>query len=129
MKSIALLFLFTIKGHLKNCPVDGKYIYLVYQTAAGYKIDSHWQPVFRYDWAREGLASPVAIPDRFKSHREVAGGLNYWINPKAVVKFSYHHVDGNLLSLPRGEIDLSDLTFPAIPKTTDLATFGLSFVF
>jgi peroxiredoxin len=40
MKSIALLFLFTIKGHFKNCPVEGKYIYLVYQTAAGYRIDS-----------------------------------------------------------------------------------------
>jgi hypothetical protein len=96
---------------------------------AGYKIDSHWQPVFRYDWARQGLILPLILPDKLFSHREVAVGLNYWVNPKAVVKFSYHHVDGNLLAVPRGEIDLSDLLFSAIPKTTNLATFGLSFIF
>lgn len=94
---------------------------------AGYKIDRHWQPVFRYEWARQGLATPIAIPDNFKSHREFAGGLNYWVNAKAVVKGSYHHVEGNLLSVPRGDLDLASLS--AVPKTTNLATFGLAFVF
>ena len=94
---------------------------------AGYKINRHWQPVFRYDWAREGLVTSVVIPDTFRSHEEIGGGLNYWVNPKSVLKFSYHHVDGNLLSVPRGELDLASLT--ALPKTTNLATFGLAFVF
>jgi len=94
---------------------------------AGYKIDRHWQPVFRYEWAREGLVTPVAIPDSFKSHRDIGGGLDYWVNPKAVLKFSYHHVDGNMLSVPRGDLDLASLF--AAPKTTDMATFGLAFVF
>jgi len=94
---------------------------------AGYKIDRHWQPVFRYEWARQGLVTPVVIPDSFKSHRDIAGGLDYWVNPKAVIKFSYHHVDGNMLSVPRGDVDLASLF--ALPKTTDMATFGLAFVF
>ena len=94
---------------------------------AGYKITRHLQPVFRYEWAREGLVTPVVIPDSFKSHRDIAGGLDYWVNPKAVLKFSYHHVNGNMLSVPRGYLDLASLF--AIPKTTDMATFGLAFVF
>jgi len=94
---------------------------------AGYKINPHWQPVFRYDWARQGLVSPIAIPDDFKSHREVGGGLNYWVNPKAVLKFSYHHVEGNLLAVPLGDLALDNLS--VVPKSTDLATFGLAFVF
>jgi len=40
MKSIALLFLFTIQGHFKNCAVDGNYVYLTYQTGGKYKLDS-----------------------------------------------------------------------------------------
>jgi len=94
---------------------------------AGYKLNRHWQPVFRYDWAREGLVSLVAIPDSYKSHREVGGGLNYWITPKAVVKGSYHHVTGNLLAVPRGDLDLTTLN--DVPKTTDLGTIGVAFVF
>jgi hypothetical protein len=94
---------------------------------AGYKITRHWQPVFRYDWARQGLVSPVAIPDSYKSHREVGGGLNYWITPKAVIKGSYHHVNGNLLAVPRGDLDLTTLN--DVPKTTDLGTIGVAFVF
>jgi hypothetical protein len=94
---------------------------------AGYKIDRHWQPVFRYDWARQGLFTPVVVADTFKSHRDIGAGLNYWVNPKAVLKFSYHHVDGNMLAVPRADLDLATLSM--VPKTTDLATFGLSFVF
>jgi len=96
---------------------------------AGYKVTQHWQPIFRFERARQSLASSAAVPDQFKSHTEVAGGLNYWVNPKAVVKFSYHHVDGNLLSVPRGEIGVDNASLAAVPKTTDLATFGLGFVF
>jgi hypothetical protein len=94
---------------------------------AGYRINRHWQPVFRYDWARQGLFTPVVVPDSFKSHREIGAGLDYWVNTKSVLKFSYHHVDGNLLSVPRSDLDLANLSF--IPKTTDVATFGLAFVF
>jgi Trimerisation motif/Phosphate-selective porin O and P len=94
---------------------------------AGYKIDRHWQPLFRYDWARQGLVTSAVIPDTFKSHREIGGGLDYWVNPKAVLKFAYHHVDGNLLAVPRADLDLANLT--VVPKTTNLATFGMAFVF
>jgi hypothetical protein len=96
---------------------------------AGYKIVSHWQPVFRYDWSRQGIASSAVVPDQLLSHREVAGGLNYWVSPKALLKFSYHHVDGNMLSVPRGTFDINALAFNAIPKTTNLATFGVAFIF
>jgi hypothetical protein len=95
----------------------------------GYKVTDHWQPVFRYEWARMGLNAPTAalVPDRFKSHREVGVGLNYWINPRAVVKFSYHNIDGNMLSLPLGTIDLTNLA--VIPKNTNAVTLGMGFVF
>jgi len=94
---------------------------------AGYKINRHWQPVFRYEWAREGIVTSAVIPDSYKSHREIGGGLNYWITSKAVIKGSYHHVNGNLLSLPRGDLDLTTLN--DVPKTTDLGTVGVAFVF
>jgi len=94
---------------------------------AGYKIARHWQPVFRYDWARQGLVTTAVIPDSYKSHREIGGGLNFWITPKAVIKGSYHHVNGNLLSVPRGDLDLTTLN--DVPKTTDLGTVGVAFVF
>ena len=94
---------------------------------AGYKIDRHWQPVFRYDWARQHLNSAVPVPEELKHHREIAGGVNYWISPKAVVKGSYHHVEGNLLSLPTGELNVTSLS--GLPKSTDLGTIGLSLVF
>ncbi len=93
----------------------------------GYKLTSHWQPVFRYSWAREGLNIAVIVPDRFKSHREVAGGLNYWITPKAVFKFSYHDIDGNLLTFPGDPIDVTNLL--AVPKHTQMAPLGIAFVF
>lgn len=93
----------------------------------GYKIDKHWQPVFRYDWARQHFNPAVPVPEQLKHHREVAAGLNYWVSPKAVVKGSYHHVDGNLLSLPHADLDLSSLN--GLPKSTDLGTIGLSLVF
>lgn len=93
----------------------------------GYKIDKHWQPVFRYDWARQHFNSAVPVPEQLKHHREVAAGLNYWVSPKAVVKGSYHHVDGNLLSVPSGDLNLAGLS--GLPKSTDLGTIGLSLVF
>jgi hypothetical protein len=95
---------------------------------AGYKIDKHWQPVFRYDWARQHLSTPVPLPEQLMHHREVASGLNYWVTPKAVVKFSYHHNEGNLLSLPQGS-DLDVASLNKLPKSTNLATLGLSLVF
>ena len=77
MKSIALLFLFTIKGHFKNCPVDGKYIYLVYQTAAGYRIDS----------ARVSA-------DGYEFKDSIAGsgpGTLFDVNPRSVVSRDSKH--------------------------------------
>jgi hypothetical protein len=94
---------------------------------AGYKIKKHWQPVFRYDWARQHLNTLALVPEQLKHHREVAGGLNYWVTAKAVVKGSYHHIEGNLLSLPRGDLSVAGMS--TLPKSTDVATIGMSLVF
>jgi len=118
---------YLLRAEFGNAFESGYVHYSGAYVEAGYKITRHLQPVFRYEWAREGLVTPVVIPDSFKSHRDIAGGLDYWVNPKAVLKFSYHHVNGNMLSVPRGDLDLASLF--AIPKTTDMATFGLAFVF
>jgi hypothetical protein len=67
------------------------------------------------------------VPEKFKTHREIGVGMNYWINSKAVLKFSYHDVHGNMLSIPRGTLDLATLN--DLPVDTKLVTFGLSFVF
>ena len=94
MKSIALLFLFTIKGHLKNCPVEGKYIYLVYQTSGKYKVDSARVSAYGYEFkdsiAGPGPATLFDLDPRSAASRDSKHQVSVFLEPAT---FSIMHTD------------------------------------
>ncbi len=69
-----------------------------YVEAAVY-VTSHIQVAARYDWLQTKLPE-FDGPAAFLRHRDIAFGLNYWVNPSAVFKASFHVVDGYRFVLP-----------------------------
>lgn len=105
---------------------------VVYVEAA-YKITQHWQAAARYEDASFDVPSLMAlqiVPETVYDHQEVTLGLNYWLNPNLVVKFSYHLVDGNRLAFPETVEDyLRGLQMGSFEEKTHLILIGAQFSF
>lgn len=68
-------------------------------SRAGYlelarRLDARWQVGLRYDSWHADDDGTVELPSLLR-HRDWAGSVNYWFDPRFVVKLGYHRVDGN----------------------------------
>jgi hypothetical protein len=90
----------------------------------GVFVAKHWQVAGRLD-AAHAHTPLVDLPkdSPLLAHRELAFGVNYWIDPNAVVKLEYHDLDGNLLAF-------SDAgSIGAVERKTHLVKMGVQFSF
>ena len=98
-----------------------------------YQFTEHWQLAARYEYADfEATAPPEfqALPSSVYEHQETALGLNYWLNPNLVFKFSYHIVDGNRLAFPDDIQEyLQRIQAGSFDETTHLVLIGTQFSF
>lgn len=76
-----------------------------------YRLFGGWQVAGLFDRAsthlkgkKPGCAAPCSdypvIGAPLLSHKELAGGLNYYFSPGFVIKASYHHIEGNRFAQP-----------------------------
>jgi hypothetical protein len=105
---------------------------IVYGEVA-YKLTSHWQVAARYEFVEMHFKTPEFLqflPKAGDRHKEVALGINYWLNPAMVCKLSYHLVDGNRFANPdKSEDFLAVIQEQAYDETTQLVIFGVQFSF
>jgi hypothetical protein len=97
-----------------------------------YKLTSHWQIASRYEFVKMHLkaAELQFLPKSSNQHKEVAVGINYWLNPDVVFKLSYHHVDGNRFANPdKPEGFLEVFQKKEYAETTQLVMVGVQFSF
>lgn len=69
----------------------------------GYRTSGAWQFTGRVGSVR--ITRDGNIESRFLHHRDVGGGINYWLDPNVVIKTELHFIDGNRLAL---SLPLSD---------------------
>jgi len=75
---------------------------------ASYFVRPKWQLATRYD---KLTFDPVGFGTgldayKVKLHRDVAFGLNYWLNPNVVLRADYHTTDGNRFAYPSTNAEL-----------------------
>ena len=71
---------------------------------------------------------PIDFPDQIEKHKEYAVGFNYWFTPLFVVKLSYHHIEGNPQSEPKG-MTLLNMNTQEFPDVTHQVIAGAQFSF
>jgi len=98
---------------------------------AAYYLTDQWQLTARYESADFSIpAIEVFYPKSFLEHREIAFGLNYWVNPRLVLKCSYHIVQGNRFAAPESVRDfLTAYQIRTFDKETHMALLGVQFSF
>lgn len=104
---------------------------VVYAEAA-YKFTDHWQAVARYEFADFETDGPSSrySPQSVLEHKEIALGINYWLNPNLAFKLSYHMVDGNRLAIPEKIEDyLESIQTGSFEEKTNLILVGTQFSF
>jgi hypothetical protein len=99
-----------------------------------YTFKEHWQVAARYDYSQGHLPPALGsqAPPIFMSnqkHRDVAFGLNYWLNPNFVLKLSYHMVDGGKYAFPELEDPIAVLMGAPFDDETKAIQFGGQFSF
>ncbi|MDY0091296.1 MAG: hypothetical protein RBT80_01180 [Candidatus Vecturithrix sp.] len=97
-----------------------------------YLLTEHWQIAGRYEVAEFGVSAPEfqGTPASTEEHKDLALGLNYWMNPNLVFKLSYHIVEGNRFALPMDVADyLAAYQKGSFDETTHLIVFGTQFSF
>jgi len=67
----------------------------------------------------------LAAPRSLLRHNEDAVGVNYWFTPRFVLKLSYHHVNGNLFSVPK--LFDNAVQNNRLKKQTNVVVFGMQF--
>ena len=113
-----------------------------------YRLFGGWQVAGLFDRAtthlkgkKPGCAAPCSdypvIGAPLLSHKELAGGLNYYFSPGFVIKASYHHIEGNRFAQP-GRDDLvsmlqtaytSGATVSPLDTHTNAVLLGAQFSF
>lgn len=108
----------------KIAHIDAAYIELAR------RVHGPWQIAGRYETITldpDDQVSPVAVS--LLDHDEWVIGLNYWLNPAAVIKLAYHEIDGNLLVHP----DLDEITeivqAEGLETDSRLISLGVQFSF
>ncbi|GAK58837.1 hypothetical protein U27_05812 [Candidatus Vecturithrix granuli] len=97
-----------------------------------YLLTEHWQIAGRYEVAEFGISAPEfqGSPTSTEEHQDLVLGLNYWMNPNLVFKFSYHIVEGNRFAIPNDVADyLAAYQKGSFDETTHLIVFGTQFSF
>ena len=113
-----------------------------------YRLFGGWQVAGLFDRAsthlkgkKPGCAAPCSdypvIGAPLLTHKELAGGLNYYFSPGFVIKASYHHIEGNRFAQP-GRDDLvsmlqtaytSGATVSPLDTHTNAVLLGAQFSF
>jgi hypothetical protein len=89
-----------------------------------------WQVAGQYGrFTSEVLGVPPPSVISLLDHEELAGGLNYWWDPRFVFKLSYHHVDGNRFAGPEPEFLATDAASGRLDTKTNLVVFAVQFSF
>jgi hypothetical protein len=104
---------------------------VVYVEAA-YRFTDHWQAAARYEFADFDTNQPLLqySPKSILEHKEIALGLNYWLNPNLVFRCSYHIIEGNRLAFPEQVLDyLESILQGSFEETTHLILLGAQFSF
>jgi hypothetical protein len=99
---------------------------------AAYKFTSHWQAAARYEYTKVNPHSPESqfVPRSLFDHKEVALGMNYWLNPNLVFKLSYHLVKGNRFAAPEKFEDyMQRIQMGGFEENTHLIMVGTQFSF
>jgi hypothetical protein len=79
-------------GHKEESEsVRGSYI------EAAFRAAGPWQLTVRYGTSRTSVEEH--IDSRFLRHRDLAGGVNLWLDPKVVIKTELHFIEGNRLAI------------------------------
>jgi hypothetical protein len=96
-----------------------------------YRFTEHWQAAARYEVVDLELPAVEAVyPKSFIEHQELALGLNYWLNPNLVFKFSYHFVEGNRYANPETPEDfVASFQQGRFDERTHLIIIGTQFSF
>lgn len=74
----------------RNLDVDAAYL------EAARRFGRHWQGALRWDRSTTTVAEEdlAELGAALGEHRDLAAGLNYWVNSGLVLKLSHHWVDG-----------------------------------
>jgi hypothetical protein len=76
---------------------EGERVRSAYVEGA-FRVAGPWQITARWGGVRQHGGAPV--DPTFLSHRATGVGVNYWLDPRVVLKAEYHMVRGNRLALP-----------------------------
>lgn len=99
-------------------------------TEVAYQFMENWQAAIRYEIADFGIPDLDALyPESYLEHREIVLGLNYWLNPNLVFKFSCHMVEGNRFAVPETIEDYLAAMQHEFQETTHLFVLGVQFSF
>ena len=102
--------------------IDGAYL------EAAYYLTEQWQLATRYDWSDVTLGElDVSAASTLLEHKEMAFGLNYWVNTNFVIKLAYHLVDGNRFALPADLLEA--IAEGSLNTKTNLIQVGTNFSF
>jgi hypothetical protein len=106
---------------------DGAYLELAY------RLNRNWQLAGRYDWW-DGELEPVEelppVIDDLLSHRDIALGVNYWLNTSFVIKTAIHFVGGNRFAFPDDPTEIAEiLSGKPIKTDTRLIQAGVQYSF
>jgi len=90
----------------------------------------HWQLAGRFESIEldpdlEIDADALSLLD----HEEYVIGINYWLNPGAVVKLAFHSISGNLLTHPEGGEIREVVEAGNLDNSTRLLNLGVQFSF
>jgi hypothetical protein len=123
----------SVRAEMAEAEVDERrhasYLEVAYQPSARWQFAAkyeHLETEEQEEEDEEGLGDF----DSLLEHDEVAFGVNYWVNPKLVLKLSYHLIEGNHLALPTDFFEqIEEGAVEALDDSTRMILFGVSFAF
>jgi len=102
----------------------------VLYAEAAWQFAGHWQIAARFEIADFDSPQVEAfVPKSYLEHQEVVLGLNYWLNPSLVFKFSYHIIEGNRYAFPGVSEDFVAGMNNGFQETTHMYLLGAQFSF
>ncbi|HEX2832647.1 MAG TPA: porin [Thermoanaerobaculia bacterium] len=97
-----------------------------------WRVTPKWQVAARYDtltWDPVGFSSALD-PYKLTDHRDVALGLNYWLNSNFVLRANYHITEGNRFAYPATNQDLqAAIAAGTLESDTSALIVGAQFSF
>ncbi len=101
-----------------------------YYVELAYAFYGKWQVAGRYEAVEIDPVAEIATnAQSLLDHEDRVIGLNYWLNPYAVIKFAYHDIEGNMLTHPEGSEIMEAVEADELDESNSMVSLGVQFSF